>query len=95
MQVQITEAADELHVAKFMPELVSTDELLMLADCYKVRIDTLNKTLHQHDKGSAEHFVLSDEMGGLVRRRRHLLKVARHRQKLERQFDPAQPKAKR
>jgi hypothetical protein len=93
--MQVTEALIvETSVSKFMPELVSADELLMLADSYQARIETAAATLHQHEKGSEQHRVLSEELNGMMRRRRFLVKTARHRQKLEREFAPAQPKAK-
>lgn len=91
--MQVTESLIvETPVSKFMPELISVDELLMLADGYKHQIDTLAATLHQHDKGSEQHRVLTEELNGLMRRRRFLVKAARYRQKLECEFTPAQPK---
>jgi hypothetical protein len=98
--MQVTEALIiETSVSKFMPELVSAEELLMLADSYQARIETAAATLHQHDKGSEQHDkgseqhrVLSEELNGMMRRRRFLVKTARYRLKLEREFAPAQPK---
>lgn len=91
--MQVTEALIvETSVSKFMPELVSADELLMLADSYQARIEAAAATLHQHEKGSEQHRVLSDELNSMMRRRRFLVKTARYRQKLEREFAPAQPK---
>lgn len=94
--MQVTEALIvETPIAKFMPELVSVDELLMLADGYKYQIDTLASTLHEYNKGSEQHRVLTEELNGLMRRRRFLVKAARSRQKQEREFTPAQPKVQR
>lgn len=94
--MQVTEALIvETSVSKFMPELVSAEELLMLADSYQARIDALAATLHQHDKGTEQHRTLTDELTSLMRRRRFLVKTARYRQKQERKFAPAQPKGHR
>jgi hypothetical protein len=94
--MQVTESLIvETSIAKFMPELVSVDELLMLADSYKARIEAQAAVLHQHDKGSEQHRVLTEELNGLMRRRRFLVKAARYRQKQEREFTPAQPKVQR
>lgn len=94
--MQITEALIvETPVSKFMPELISVEELLMLADGYQARIEAHAATLHQVEKGSEQHRTLSEELNSMMRRRRFLIKAARHRQKLEREFAPAQPKGKR
>lgn len=94
--MQVTESLIvETPVSKFMPELVSADELLLLAGCYKTRIEALAATLHQYDKGSEQHRTLSDELNSMMRRRRFLVKTARCRLKLEREFAPAQPKVQR
>jgi hypothetical protein len=94
--MQVTESLIvETPVSKFMPELVSVDELLMLADGYKHQIDALAATLHQHDKGSEQHRVVTEELNGMMRRRRFLVKAARYRQQQEHEFTPAQPKVQR
>lgn len=94
-EILVTDTADEIRVTPFMPELVSVDELLMIADGYQARIEALITTLHQHDKGSEQHIILTDEMAELVRRRRFLVKTARQRRKLERDFTLAKAKSQR